>query len=341
MKHIMHFGAILGLALTSVQAEVKMTSGIGTLNFSGGEGPGKGKHVVLLAGDEEYRSEESMPMLALILAEKHGFETTVLFSADADGTINPKATDSLMGAEALDKADALVMLLRFRNWNNEAMGKFKSAVNRGVPLVALRTSTHIFNFKKDSAWADWSWNHESGGFGRKVLGETWISHWGEHQKEATKTVKEPGNENNPLLNGVVEVFGDTDVYEAAPPTDATILLRGIVLKGMNPTDEPADYEKKSKGGAVQKVNDPAMPVAWSREVKNEAGTTNKVLTTTMGAATDLVDEDLRRLVVNGVFWGLGIEVPEKAEVPISDEFKPSKYGFNGSQNGKKAADFVK
>jgi hypothetical protein len=87
----------------------------------------------------------------------------------------------------------------------------------------------------------------------------------------------------------VEVFGDTDVYEAAPPTDATILLRGIVLKGMNPTDEPADYEKKSKGGAVQKVNDPAMPVAWSREVKNEAGTTNKVLTTTMGAATDLVD----------------------------------------------------
>lgn len=84
-----------------------------------------------------------------------------------------------------------------------------------------------------------------------------------------------------------------------------------------------------------------MPVAWSREVKNEAGTTNKVLTTTMGAATDLVDEDLRRLVVNGVFWGLGIDVPEKAEVPISDEFKPSKYGFNGSQNGKKAADFVK
>src|SRR5688500_17068477 len=30
------------------------------------DGPGKGKHVVLLAGDEEYRSEEALPMLAKI-----------------------------------------------------------------------------------------------------------------------------------------------------------------------------------------------------------------------------------------------------------------------------------
>ena len=185
-----------------------------------------------------------MPVLAKILAEKHGFETTVLFSADEDGTINPGATKSLMGAEALDKADAVVMLLRFRDWNDETMGKFKAAMNRGVPVVALRTSTHAFNIKKESKWADWSWNDPSGGFGRKVLGETWLTHWGSHKKEATKTVIEPGSEKSPLLKGVTEVFGDTDVYEAAPPADASILLRGIVLKGMNPTDEPADYEKK-------------------------------------------------------------------------------------------------
>ncbi len=318
-----------------------MTSGVGTLNFSGGEGPGKGKHVVLLAGDEEYRSEEVMPVLAKLLAEKHGFETTVLFSADEDGTINPGATKSLMGAEALDKADAVVMLLRFRDWNDETMGKFKAAMNRGIPVVALRTSTHAFNTKKDGSWADWSWNHSSGGFGRKVLGETWLTHWGVHKKEATKTVMEPGSEKSPLLKGVTQVFGDTDVYEAAPPADATILLRGIVLKGMNPTDEPADYEKKTKGGVAQKVNEPAMPVAWTREVKNETGTTNKILTTTMGAATEIVDEDLRRLIVNGVYWGLGLEVPEKAEVPVSVEFKPSNYGFKGFKPNMKAADFVK
>ncbi|MFN7342173.1 MAG: hypothetical protein ACK5TA_02440, partial [bacterium] len=138
MMKLIHLAALIGFASATLHAEVKMTSGTGTLNFSGGEGPGKGKHVVLLAGDEEYRSEEVMPILAKMLAEKHGFETTVLFSADEDGTINPTATTSLMGAEALDKAHALVMLLRFRNWNDEALGKFKSAIDRGVPVIALR-----------------------------------------------------------------------------------------------------------------------------------------------------------------------------------------------------------
>jgi hypothetical protein len=345
MKPFIHLVAVFGFALVTLHAEVKMTSGIGTLNFSGGEGPGKGKHVVLLAGDEEYRSEEVIPVFARILAEQHGFETTALFSADADGTINPNASGNLMGADALDKADALIILLRFRAWDDETMGKFKAAMDRGVPVIALRTSTHAFNFKGDSKWADWSWNSKKGGkeggFGRQVLGETWLTHWGVHKKEATLTVKEPGNEKSSLLNGVGEIFGDTDVYEAAPPADATILLRGIVLKGMNPTGEPAVYEKKTRAGVVQRVNDPAMPVAWTREVKNEAGTTNKVLTTTMGAATEIVDEDLRRLIVNGVYWGLGMEVPEKAEVPISVEFKPSNYSFNKFQKGKQAADFAK
>jgi len=340
MKLYFGIGVACGLALGTAWADIEMKAGVGTLNFSGGEGPGKGKHVVLLAGDEEYRSEEGMPLLARILTEKHGFETTVLFSADEDGTINPKATGSLMGAEALDSADSLVMLLRFRNWDDETMNKFKVAVDRGVPLVALRTSTHIFNFPKNSPWAEWSWKHENGGFGRTVLGETWISHWGKHKMEATRAVTEPGQEENSLLNGVSKAFGDSDVYEAAPPEDATILMRGIVLKGMGPDDEPADYEKKRKDGTVQKINEPAMPVAWSREVKNKAGTINKVLTTTMGAATDLVDEDLRRLVVNGVYWGLGMEVPEKADVSIPEDFEPSKYGFGGSKPGLKAADFA-
>jgi hypothetical protein len=340
MKSHIGIGIACGLAFGTAFAEVKVEAGLGTLKFKGGDGAGKGKHVVLLAGDEEYRSEEAMPLMARILAEKHGFDATVLFSADEDGTINPDKGDSLMGADALDSADALVMLLRFRKYDYATMKKFKAAMDRGVPLVALRTSTHIFNFPADSKWAEWSWNHGTGGFGRAVLGETWISHWGEHKKEATRGVVEEGQEKNPLLNGVTGTFGDTDVYEAAPPEDATVLLRGIVLKGMGPGDEPADYEKKTKGGKMQKVNEPAMPVAWSREVKNDAGTTNKVVTTTMGSATDLTNEGLRRLVVNGVYWGLGIEVPAKADVSIPESFVPTNYGFKGFKKGLKAADFA-
>jgi hypothetical protein len=42
---------------------------------------------------------------------------------------------------------------------------------------------------------------------------------------------------------VQNVFGTTDVYEAHPPADATILLRGQVLAGMTPDAAPADYVK--------------------------------------------------------------------------------------------------
>ena len=48
--------------------------------YEGGEGPGKGKHVVLISGDEEYRSEEALPQLGKILAKRHGFKCTVLFA---------------------------------------------------------------------------------------------------------------------------------------------------------------------------------------------------------------------------------------------------------------------
>src|SRR5438034_5509550 len=116
------------------------------VNYDGKDGPGKGKHVVFLAGDEEYRSEEGLPMLAKILSQRHGFKCTVLFAVDPDGTINPNNNASVPGIAALDSADGIVMLLRFRAWPDEAMQHFADAVNRGVPIVGLRTSTHAFNF---------------------------------------------------------------------------------------------------------------------------------------------------------------------------------------------------
>ncbi len=304
--------------------------------YEGKDGPGKGKHVVFLTGDEEYRSEEGLPMLAKILSQRHGFKCTVLFSVDADGTINPNNGTSLGNPAALDSADAIVMLIRFRKWNDAALEKFDAAVNRGIPIIGLRTATHAFNgIPKDSPYAKWNWNNPDGGWGRAVLGETWVSHWGKHRAEATRGVIEPSAKDNPILRGVADVFGTTDVYEAAPPSDATILMRGISLAGMNPTDTPADYKKKSRAGAEQGVNDPAMPVAWTREVKNASGKSNKVLCTTMGAATDLTNEGLRRLVVNGVFWGLGLEVPAQTDVTYVDPFKPLMYG---TKDGADAAD---
>jgi azurin/glucose/arabinose dehydrogenase len=293
----------------------------------------QGKHVVLVSGDEEYRSEEALPMLAKILSQRHGFKCTVLFALDPDGTINPDNQKSLPDSAALDSADAIIMGLRFRNWPDEAMARFIAAFERGVPLIALRTSTHAFNIPADSKWAKYSWNAKApwpGGFGKHVLGETWVSHWGHHKFEATRGVIEPGAKSDALLRGVTDVFGDSDVYEAYPPADAKILLRGLVLKGMNPTDTPADATKKrATDKQEQGLNSPAMPIAWTRTFTHESGKTNKVFTTTMGAATDLTNESLRRLVVNAVFWAVGRDVPAKADVRLVDPYTPHKYGFKG------------
>lgn len=312
-----------------------------SVSYPATAGTGQGRHVVFLAGDEEYRSEEGLPMLAKILSQRHGFKCTVLFSVDPDGTINPKNGRSLSDPAVLDTADAIVMLLRFRAWPDEVMARFDRLLKAGKPIVALRTSTHAFSgFPKGSPWESWNYNNE-GGFGKRVLGETWLTHWGRHKVEATRGAIEPSQRSHPVLRAVAGIFGDTDVYEAYPPADATILVRGVVLAGMAPDSPPAEYRKaRVTDKQVQGVNDPPMPVVWTRLHKNEAGTTNRVLTTTLGSATDLENEAVRRLVINGVYWGLGLDVPARADVSYVDEYRPSFYGFEGFRKGLRASDFA-
>jgi len=298
--------------------------------FEGKSGPGKGKHIVLLSGDEEYRSEEGLPQLARILSERHGFKCTVLFAINpATGAIDPTITTNMPGAEALDSADAILMLLRYREWPDGQMKHFVDAYLAGKPIIALRTSTHAFNYGPNStsqyakygvASKEWS-----GGFGRHVLGETWVAHHGAHKKEATRGIIEPSQKDNPILRAVTDVFCTTDVYAANPPEDVTVLMRGQVLSGMEPSNPPVEGPK----------NAPMQPIVWTRFHKNEAGTTNKILCTTMGAATDLQNEGLRRMIVNGVYWGLGMKAPAKADVNLVGEYKPSMYGFNGFVKGVK------
>jgi hypothetical protein len=328
------FVLLLGLSLTRLPAADT------SVTYEPKPGPGKGRHIVLLAGDEEYRSEEALPMLAKILSQRHGFKSTVLFSVDPDGTINPKATRSLSNPAALDSADLVIMSLRFRAWPDEDMARFDKLLRAGKPIVALRTSTHAFNgLAKGGPWESWNYNN-AGGFGKRVLGETWVTHWGRHKVEATRGVIEPAQREHPVLRGVTAIFGDTDVYEAYPPPDATILVRGIVLQALTPDSPPATYRKpRATDKQEQGVNEPPMPVVWTRQHKNDNGTTNRILTSTLGSATDLENEGLRRLLVNAVYWGLGLDVPARADVAYVDKYEPSFYGFDGFRKGLRASDF--
>jgi len=306
------------------------------VTYEGQAGPGRGKQIVFLTGDEEYRSEEAGPMLAKILAVRHGFKCTVLFSINAaDGTIDPITQTNTPGMAALDSADLCVINLRFRELPDPQMKHFVDYLNSGRPIIALRTSTHAFAYdrNKQSPYAKYDWRNKDwpGGFGQQVLGETWVNHHGDHGKESTRGVIAEEFKSHPLLRGVAEIWGPTDVYGVIPlPADAKVLVRGQVVAGMKPTDPPV----------IGKKNDPMMPLVWVRDYIGENGKTSKIVTTTMGAAVDLESEGLRRLLVNACYWTTGLEekIPAKANVDYVGEYKPTSFGFGKFKPGVKPDD---
>lgn len=305
--------------------------------FVGKTGPGNGKHIVLLSGDEEYRSEEAMPMLAKILSQRHGFKCTVLYAINpTNSTIDPIVLNNIPGIEALDSADLCVINLRFRELPDAQMSHFVKYVDSGKPIIGLRTSTHAFSYEKNkqSPYAKYDWRNKqwAGGFGQQVLGETWVNHHGDHGKQSTRGIINSDLKQHPILRGVSDVWGPTDVYGVIHlPKDAQVLLWGQVLTGMKPSDPSLDGAK----------NNPMMPLAWIRNYAGENGKTSKVFTTTMGAAVDFESEGLRRLIVNACYWATGLEVPTKTDVAFVGDFKPTWFGFGKYQKGLTPADFEK
>lgn len=294
------------------------------VRYSGTDGPGVGKHIVFVSGDEEYRSEEALPMLAQILAKKHGFTCTVLFPIDPKtGMIDAMYLNNIPGLDQLDSADLMFMFIRFRELPDEQMKHIDQYLQSGKPLIALRTSTHGFNYKKDTGNAYAKYDFQSKvkdweeGFGKKVLGETWVDHHGEHGDEGTRGLIDGVQQNakHPILNGVKDIWCATDVYTVRKlPADAEVLVYGQSTKGMKPFS-PVNLDKS------------VMPVAWTRSFTTESGKKSKIFATTMGASIDLINEDLRRLLVNACYWATGLEdkVPAKAEVKYISEYKPTMF----------------
>ncbi|MBW3596156.1 MAG: ThuA domain-containing protein [Planctomycetes bacterium] len=305
--------------------------------YEGSEGPGKGKHIVLVSGDEEYRSEEALPQLGKILAVRHGFTCTVLFAVDPEsGEIDPNRNDNIPGLEALKTADLMIIATRFRNLPPEQMRHLVEYFESGRPIIGMRTATHAFNIPAGEEYSKYSWQSKEwdGGFGRQVLGETWISHHGRHGQQSTRGLIAEGMEDHPILRGIDDgdIWGPTDVYGVRLPLpgDSQPLVMGQVLDGMTPDSEPVEG----------KQNDPMMPVAWTKTYKSESGQTARVFTTTMGSSTDLESEGVRRLLVNAAYWALGLEekIPKKTSVEIVGEYDPSPFKFNGFKTGVKPQD---
>ena len=302
--------------------------------YDGQKGPGAGKHIVWLAGDHEYRSEETLPALARIVARRYGFKCSVVFTTDPKtGFVDP-GSSHISGLEALRTADLMVVFLRFQDFPDDQMQHIVDYLDRGGPVVGFRTATHAFRIERaDAKFRKYTWKDGDpaypGGFGRQVLGETWVSHYGRNHKQSSRLILQPAEADHPILRGVKDVWAQSGGYTADPIEGSRILALGEILDGMTPGSPPAPDKKQ-------------VPVAWYRTYGAASGRSARVFTTTHGASEDLLNDGFRRMAVNGILWAAGLDASIRPDNPIGfvGPFDPTTYAFGGHVKGVKPADLA-
>lgn len=302
------------------------------LVYEGTNGPGKGRHIVFLAGDHEYRSEEALPALARVLAKHQGFKCTVLFNVDAtSGEIVP-GNSNMPGLEALANADLAVVFLRFQNFPAGQMKHFTAYLDRGGPVIGLRTATHALKIPAGSEFKKFSWDYKGddylSGFGHQVLGQSWVGHYGKNHQQSTRIEIVSAAAGHPILRGVKDVWVQAGAY-VGKPTDGEILTMAQPLKGMT-FDSPADATK------------PPQASEWTRSYQGASGKKGRVFTSLYGASEDILNEGYRRMLVNACFWALGMEsqIKPDLEVGLVGPYQPNTFNFKGHAVGVKPADMA-
>lgn len=299
------------------------------LTYPGGEGPGKGKHVVLIAAEQEYRSEHSMPMLAAMLAKHHGFDCTVLFGVNEAGLVDPTAPvypekdkeaefkpHNIPGLEHLAKADLLIFVARLLTLPDDQLKHLVDYFDSGKPIIGLRTANHGFRsplpYEIDGKRVNIG----------DILGGSFMNHHGNWQRDSTRGDIVPEQKDHPVLKGVKDIWGPTDVYRTFKegtglPEGCTALVYGQPLIG------------REQGGADNPEKEP-LPVVWTKGWETRGGKTARVLQSTMGSAKDLQNPGLRRLIANAACWGMGMEdaITADRSVDYAGDYKPLSSGFD-------------
>jgi type 1 glutamine amidotransferase len=289
-------------------------------------GEDKAPHVVFISGDEEYRSEESLPMLARILHETHGFRVSVCYALDSEGKIDPNTLTNIGGLEALDDADLVVMYTRFRKLPDDQLERIKKYADSGRPMMGFRTASHAFRYDGPPHAAEMNESWE-----RRVFGQKWITHhghFGDGQEMLTRVSTIPAEAENPILRGVDTPF---DVYSwlyhvegggDSLEGDCTRLLSGKALK----SGHAGEFDRFPE----------TNPVAWTKTYTGASGKPARVFFTTLGHPFDFKVEPVRKLALNGVFWALGREAdipPEGVKADFVEPYEPNNSGVGGFKKG--------
>jgi uncharacterized protein len=261
-------------------------------------------HLVFVTGDEEYRSEETMPMLARMLHRDHGFTVSVCFAL-TDGIIDPNRTDNIEGLKILAEADMMIVNTRFRNLPDEQLNHITDFAESGKPMAGFRTATHAFRYGGGNVM-DKEWP-------QKVFGLPWIRHHGGANSTDAHLVED--HATHPVLRGVAPFHARSWLYHADTLLDSvTPLVVGRAIKGAEP------------GG--EQFSDPHT-VAWVHHYQGENGK-SRVFFTTLGHPEDFKNESMRKLSLNGILWALGMEdvIQENgSNADFAAPYEPNDAGF--------------
>ncbi len=276
-------------------------------------------HIVFVTGDEEYRSEESMPMIAKIINRELGAKISMCYSLDSMGIIDPNNSKNISRLEALETADLMVMFTRFRALPDNQLKMITDYVESGKPVVGFRTSTHAFMYKEDSTKM-----HMNNEWPTKLFGQQWITHHGHFDDGANPmtSVTLIEGKKNPILNGVEPFDAYSWLYHVDGGKwklygDSDPFLVGKSLK--------SNHEMNDRLDEFALTN----PVAWTKSY-NYNGIKSRVFFTTLGHPYDFKNSSMRVLALNGIYWALGRE----DEIPITGvnstivgEYDPNNSGF--------------
>lgn len=278
-------------------------------------------NIVFVVGDEEYRSEESMPMLAKILERDLGAKTTICYSVDSAGFIDPNRLDYIEGLSALKDADMMVLFTRFRALPEDQLKYIIDFSNSGKPMVGFRTATHAFKYPENSPY--FYMNNE---WPSEVFGQQWITHHGhfsDGNEQMTKVSVIQKERANVVLNGVEDFDAYSWLYHVNGGDwqlhgDCELLLEGTALRSNHKNEGRLDKFPISN------------PVAWTKHYTGESGKTARVFFTTLGHPYDFKIESMRKLALNGIFWALGKEniiPPKGVNADFIGPYEPNNSGF--------------
>ncbi len=180
--------------------------------------------------------------------------------------------DDLPGLEALKEADLAVFFMRRTTLPPAQLKLIRAYLEAGKPVVALRTSSHAFQ--------NWL------AFDGEVLGGHYAGHFNNRDPK-TRVWVMPEAQGHPILKGLSpEPFLVSSwLYKTRPlGAQAVPLMLGRV-----------DNQTATE------------PVAW---VNQHQGA--RVFYTSLGHPDDFAMPEFRRLLRNGIFWALSLEIPANA-----------------------------